>query len=138
MRIVGKGKNVYDADLMVRLALDSGKNSGNTISKKEAEAAVKQAVHDLKDEFIYSDSTRGLTRAARAITNTLNRAIKDGWVRPGKARDIILEFLNGTDEGSLKESIGDIKYEVAQNRNPTTSYGGYSGSVSYGGYSSGT
>ena len=72
MNIVGKGKKVLDADLLSRLAVNA--QSGSTVSKAELQSAIKDVSADLKDQFSYADSTRGLTRMKDAVANTLELA----------------------------------------------------------------
>jgi hypothetical protein len=136
MNIVGKGKKVIDADLLSRLAVNA--QTGNTVSKAELQSAIKDVRADLKDQFSYSDSTRGLTRMKDAVANTLELAIKSGWVRSGSAQSVIKEFLEGSGKGSLEQLAKDIKAEVKANSGGSVGYGGSSSSVSYsgGGWSS--
>jgi hypothetical protein len=135
MNIVGKGNKVIDADLLARLAVNQ--QSGATVSKAEVTSAIQSATSDLKDEFAWSDSSRGLTKASRAIANTLELAIDSGWVRGGSAKDLINAFLDGDGEGSMTDVTNDIKNEVRKNRGSGgASYGGRSSGSSYGGYSS--
>jgi hypothetical protein len=136
MNIVGKGKKVIDADLLAKLAVD--RQSAKTVSQAEVKKAIAGAVSDLKDDFSWRDSSRGLTRAARAITNTLQLAIDSGWVRGNTAKDLIKAFVEGEGGKSLDSVLDDIKADIKDNRDSSVGYGGGSSSVSYGGgYSTG-
>jgi hypothetical protein len=134
MNIVGKGKKVIDADLLARLAVNQ--QSGATISKAEVSSAIESAKSDLQDEFAWSNSSRGLTAATRAIANTLELAVKSGWVRGGSAKDLIEAFVGGENDGSLADLTKDIKNEIRSNRRGSGGYGGRVSGGSYGGYSS--
>jgi hypothetical protein len=131
MNIVGKGKKVMDADLLARLAVDT--QSGGTVSKAEVKKAIDGAVRELKDEFAWRDSSRGITRARDAIANTFQFAIDKGFVRGGSAKDMIEAFLDGSGKTNLAEVKKDIESEIRSNRSSGGGYGGSSSSVSYGG-----
>ncbi|MFH1810332.1 MAG: hypothetical protein ABIJ09_16420 [Pseudomonadota bacterium] len=122
MKIVGKGNKVIDADLLARLAVD--KQSGSTVSKAEAEKAIKSITTELKDDF--ETSTRGLARAEQAVTNTLSLALTSGWLRSGSAANVIKAFLDGTGKGSLSEAVKNVRDSVRTSRPPRgRTYGGY-------------
>lgn len=131
MNIVGKGKNVIDANLLARLAVDT--KSGGTVSKAEVGAAIKSAVAELKDEFGSRDSSRGLTRARDAIANTFQFALDKGFVRNGSAKDMIEAFLDGSGKTNLADLKKEIESDIRSNRPSGGSYGGSRSSVSYGG-----
>lgn len=132
MNIVGKGKKVIDADLLARLAVNG--QSGGTVSQAEVKTAIKAATADLKDEFASGSSTRGLARASDAVANTLELAVKSGWVKGGSAQSLIREYLDGAGKGSLSDVMKDIRADVRDNRGGgSVGYGGRSSSVSYSG-----
>ncbi|MEW5855390.1 MAG: hypothetical protein AB2A00_41835 [Myxococcota bacterium] len=129
MKIVGSGTKTIDADLLAKLALDRA--SGGSISKAEVDKTLKSVRKELKDEF--ESSTRGLDRASTAVANTLELAVKSGWIKGGASQDAVKEFLKGDDAGSLKATVADIRADVKSTRSGGSSYGGYSGRTS--GYS---
>ena len=131
MNIVGKGKKVLDADLLARLAVNQ--QSGATVSKAEVKTAINGAVQDLKDEFSWRDSSRGLKRASDAVANTLELAISSGWVRGGSAKELIAAFIDGSNAGNMDDVLSEIRSDVRENSSSSSGYGGGGGSVSYGG-----
>lgn len=118
MKIVGKSNKVLDADLLARLA----QASDHGVSKAEVQSAIKSTRSELKDQF--DTSTRGLDRAAKAVSNTLELAIKSGWINSGASTKVVDAFLKGSSDGSLKDTLGDIRDAVKQSRTGGTSYGG--------------
>lgn len=123
MNIVGKGNNVIDSELLSRLAVDQ--TSGSSISKKELQKQFKKIKSELKDEYLYS--TRGLSRAERAIANTFSLAVKSGWLRAGASVKLVNEFLKGSDDDGLKHIVDDVKEHVKSHRTSSrgSGYGGY-------------
>jgi len=128
MLITGKGNNVLDAQLLARLGGE--RMDGGTISKAEVQDSIDSIKEDLKDSF--TTSTRGLARAEKAIVNTLNLAIKSNWIRGGQANDILDAFMKGKDEGSLSDTIKDVRSEVrSYQRSNRSSYGSYRSACGY-------
>ncbi len=125
MNIIGKGKSVIDQDLLGKLALAS--QSGGTVSKAEVNKIIKSTVQDLKDDFQYSSSTRGLTRSADAIRNTLELAVNKGFIRGNSAQDIVEAFLTGTDKGTLDDALDEIRADVRSSRSSRVGYSGGGG-----------
>lgn len=119
MNIKGRGTQALDLDLLGQLALKQ--QSGNTISKTEAQSILSSIQTELKDEF--SHSTRGLANASRAIENTLQLALDSGWVKTEAASTLIESFLDGKGEKNLDALVKEVRAEVRPAR---TSYSSYS------------
>lgn len=128
MKIVGTGSKVIDADLLARLATD--RSSGGSVSTAELQKTLKSVRTELKDQF--DTSTRGLDRAALAVSNTLELAIDSGWIKAGSTQKAVEAFLEGPAKGSMKETLAAIREDVKNSRTGGTTYGG-GGRVSGGG-----
>ena len=56
-------------------------SSAKTVTKREVKSAIAEAVSEMKSEFRNTRSTAGLTGMIQAVTNTLNDAVSDGWIK---------------------------------------------------------
>jgi hypothetical protein len=108
MKITGTGKSAIDADLLARLAVARG--SGASITKTELNSAIRATKSDMRSDF--SSSASGLDRAAKAVANTLELAVKSGWVKSGATADAIDAFIKGADKDGLKALVKDIRADV--------------------------
>jgi hypothetical protein len=124
MKIVGTGARVIDANLLEKLAV--ARQSGNSVTKAQAEKIIQGARRELKNEFKGSSAAE-ITRAQNAVSNTLRLAVDSGWVRAGSTRTMIDQFLTGADDKSLKGIADKLKADL---RAPARSGG--RGGVSYG------
>jgi len=116
MNIQGKrGQRTFDADLLVRLRTELG---GGSITKAEAQKVIADTVKEMKSEFRYERSTRGLSRMEDAVRNTLEDAVSWGWVKTAGAKSEIEKFLTGgaDQHGSLEHTTHFIKDMVAHYR----------------------
>lgn len=116
MRVVGKSPaQRFDADLLVRLKEMRNNSSAKTVTKTEVKSAIAQSVREMKNEFDCSRSTRGLTAMLQAVTNTLNEAVADGWIKSKTAKAEVEAFLTGDlgDHGSLEHVEHFIRDTVA-------------------------
>ena len=128
MDVRGKrGARAYDGDLLLRLR--DARGTGNTVSAKEVKEILTETRNDMKDAFYCERSTRGLTKMGEAVTNTLQDAIKDGWIRGAGAKAEVEAFLKGAgdDHGSLDHTVHFIKDTVSEYRrnNPVRSRRSY-------------
>ena len=108
MKITGTGKSAIDADLLARLAVARG--SGSSITKTELNSAIRATKSEMRSDF--SGSSSGLERAAKAVANTLELAVKSGWVKSGATADAIDAFTKGTDPKGLKALVIKIRADV--------------------------
>lgn len=120
MNIKGRGNKAIDTDLLGQLAMKQ--QSGNTISQKEVKQVLSKVKSELKDEFTHS--TRGLTRAGRAIENTFKLALESGWIKGEKAAQMIEDFVQTDNDTGLDTLMDDIR-KNKQRRPTRTTYGGY-------------
>jgi len=119
MHVIGKSAATrFDADLLVRLKEKRNNSSAKTVTKSEVKSAIAEAVSEMKSEFQGTRSTRGLTSMMQAVTNTLNDAVADGWIKSESAKAEVEAFLTGTaaDPGSLDHAERYIKDLVADYR----------------------
>ena len=108
MKITGTGKSAIDADLLARLAVARG--SGASITKTELNSAIKSTKSEMRADF--SSSTAGLDKAAKAVANTLELAVKSGWFKSGATADAIDAFVSGSDTAGLKALVKQIRADV--------------------------
>lgn len=108
MKITGSGKSAIDADLLARLAVARG--SGASITKTELQSAIKSAKSEMRSDF--SSSAAGLDKAAKAVANTLELAVKSGWIKSGATIDAVDAFVKGTEASGLKALVKEIRADV--------------------------
>ena len=108
MKITGTGKSAIDADLLARLAVARG--SGASITKTELNSAIRATKSEMRSDF--SSSATGIDRAAKAVANTLELAVKSGWVKSGATADAIEAFVKGSETTGLKALVKDIRKDV--------------------------
>lgn len=108
MKITGTGASAIDADLLARLAVARG--SGGSITKTELTSAITKTKSEMRSDF--SSSTSGLDKASKAVANTLELAVKSGWIKSGATVDAIEAFVKGSDAKGLKALVADIRADV--------------------------
>lgn len=108
----------FAGQLMARLATAS--ESGNTISKKEAQGAVDGAVNELLNKHLDKGNTTGLKKDMQQVRNTFQKALDSGWVRGASARAIIEDFVDNTFDDAVKDIRSEVRAE-----NPVSRGGGY-------------